>query len=100
VVSRVFAFVTDGSGSISIRRPFSSLYSKRLNATGTSATSAISTKPNPQQSLENQTGNCQSGKTSPAREKLRRKISTVTAPAGLSTYTFGIQSLLPVQAVA
>jgi hypothetical protein len=45
-----FLFLSDGSGSIRMRRPFSSLLFKRRNATATSAISAISTNPNPRQS--------------------------------------------------
>jgi hypothetical protein len=65
---RPFPYLSDGSGSIRIRRPCSSLLFKRLNATATSETSVISTNPNPRQSPETRSVTPRALRTPPPRK--------------------------------
>ena len=87
---RAFPFLSDGSGSIRIRRPCSSLLFKRPNATATSEIFAISTTPNPRQSPETRSVTARALRAPPAREKCSRRSRLVTELARLPTYTFGI----------
>jgi len=87
---RLLPFLSDGSGSIRIRRPCSSLLFKRPNATATSETCAISTNPNPRQSPETRSVTAKALRAPPACEKCSRRSWLVTELARLPTYTFGI----------
>src|SRR5215471_5951674 len=91
---RAFPFFNHGSGSIWIRLPFSSLLFKRLNATATSATSAISTKPKPRHSPEARSVTARAPKAPPTREKCASRSRLVTELARLPTYTLGIPEVL------